>query len=197
MDDLLVLWLAGFVLMGSPGPATLSLAGIGAAYGARAGLPYLFGIFAGTIGVLLVIATGVTGLVLAVPAVRTVIVVAASAYIVYLAWRIATAPPVAADQGAAGAPSFAGGLALAIANPKAYAAIGAVYAGATLAQGDLVADAALKIAALTLVIVVVNSAWLWFGALISAGLRDPRASRVINVIFAVLLVASVALALVW
>jgi len=47
------------------------------------------------------------------------------------------------------------------------------------------------------VIVVVNSAWLWFGALISAGLRDPRASRVINVIFAVLLVASVALALVW
>lgn len=59
-----LLWLAAFPLMGSPGPATLSLAGIGTAYGFRPGLPYLAGIVAGTTGVLLMIATGVTALML-------------------------------------------------------------------------------------------------------------------------------------
>jgi threonine/homoserine/homoserine lactone efflux protein len=197
VGNLLVLWLAAFPLMGSPGPATMSLAAIGAAYGARAGWPYLLGIWAGTIGVVVLIATGVTGLLLAVPALGTVIVFAAAAYILYLAWRIATAPPLAADAGATRAPSLAGGFALAIANPKAYAAIGAVYTGSSVVPGDLAADTAIKIAALALVVVIVNSAWLVFGSLISGLLRDPAASRVANVIFAVLLVASVALALIW
>jgi threonine/homoserine/homoserine lactone efflux protein len=41
----------------------------------------------------------------------------------------------------------------------------------------------------------VNSVWLIFGTLVARALRDPRKSRIANVIFAVLLVASVALAL--
>ena len=42
-NDLILLWLAAFPLMGSPGPATMSLAAIGAAFGWRRGLCYLSG----------------------------------------------------------------------------------------------------------------------------------------------------------
>ena len=85
---------------------------------------------------------------------------------------------------------------LALANPKAFAAIGAVYAGHILLDGNLLADKAMKVAALTLVIVVVNTAWLAFGSAFSNLLSHPRAGRIANIVFAVMLVASVGLALV-
>jgi len=192
--SLLVLWLAAVPLMASPGPATMSLAAIGALHGASAGLRYLAGIVSGTVCVLLLIATGVTGLVLAVPALVWLLTAMAAAYILYLAWRIATAPVLVARAGTTRAPSFAGGYALAIANPKAYAAIGAVYTGHSVVAGDLLADAAVKIAALSAVIVVANIAWLVFGSAFSGFLRDPVRGRIASVAFALLLVASVALA---
>ena len=70
--DLILLVLAALPLMGSPGPATLSLAALGAAFGARASVNYLLGIILGTTGVLLLIAAGITGLILAEPALTTV-----------------------------------------------------------------------------------------------------------------------------
>ena len=57
LNNLLLLWLAALVLMGSPGPATVSLAGVGVAFGVRRGVPYLGGIMLGTFGVLVMIAT--------------------------------------------------------------------------------------------------------------------------------------------
>ena len=193
--DLVLLWLAALPLMGSPGPATLSCAAIGAAFGARAGLPYLAGIVAGTSAVLLMIATGVTGLVLAEPALVTAITILAAAYILYLAFRIATAPVLGQGPTDARSPSFPAGFVLAIANPKAFAAIGAVYSGHQLIPGDLLLDAGGKIAALVLVILLVNTAWLVFGASFSLVLKHPIAGRIANFLFAIMLVASVALAL--
>lgn len=182
--DLILLWLAALALMGSPGPATLRCAAIGAAFGARAGLTYLAGI-----------ATGVTGLVLAEPALVTAITILAAAYILYLAYRIATAPVLGQRPTDARSPSFPAGFVLAIANPKAFAAIGAVYSGHQLFPGDVLFDAAGKIAALVLVIPLVNTAWLIFGASFSLVLKHPIAGRIANLLFAVMLVASVALAL--
>ena len=192
---LVLLWLAALPLMGSPGPATMSLTAMGTAFGVRAGLPYLAGIMAGTFGVLLLIATGVTGLILTVPALVWVITAIGVAYILYLAYLIATAPPLAAAGENGRKPAFSGGLILAITNPKAFAAIGAVYSSHTIVPGDLVLDAAVKITALLTVIVVVNTAWLAFGSALSTVLRDARTGRIANVIFAIMLVISVAMAL--
>lgn len=194
-NSLMLLWLAAFPLMGSPGPATLSLAGIGTAFGVRRGAPYLGGIILGTFGVLMMIATGVTALVLAEPALVTVLTVGAAAYILYLAWKIATAPVGLAARSEERAPAFPSGFLLAIANPKAFAAIGAVYAGHTLLDGDPVMDGLAKTAALTVVIVVVNGAWLGFGSSFSLVLGNPRYGRIANVVFALMLIASVGIAL--
>lgn len=194
-SDLIFLWLAAFPLMGSPGPATMSLAALGAAFGGRRSLPYLTGIVLGTTGVLVMIATGITSIVLAQPALVTIITVAAAGYILYLAYRIATAPVVTEQSVSSKSPSFGSGLILAIANPKAYAAIGAVYSGGTLFPNDPIQDAIAKIAALTLVIVITQPAWLAFGSAFSAILRNPKSARIANILFAGMLVGSVGLAL--
>ena len=196
IEALLLLLLAAVPLMGSPGPATMSLAATGAAFGVRRGVPYLVGIILGTTVSLLLVASGVTGMILAIPGVAPFLIAAAAAYILYLAYRIATTPPLAAGGGEGKKPALLGGLLLAVANPKAYAAIGAVYssAGPVADRPDL--DAALKVAALTGVIVVVNASWMFFGATLGSLLRRPRSARIINVTFAILLVASVAMSVV-
>ncbi len=193
-ENALLLLLAAFPLMGSPGPATLSLAATGSAFGLSRSLRYLAGIIAGTTGVLLMIAAGIGTVLLAVPGLAPVIVVLAACYILYLAYRIATAPVLGDAHRDRPAPSLMGGLLLAIANPKAFAAIGAVYAGIVVVPGRAMADAAWKIAILFCVIVIVNSVWLVVGASFASVLRRPRVGRAANIAFAVLLVASVAAA---
>src|SRR5579864_3608286 len=109
MEGLPGFLMASIALAGSPGPATLSLAAAGAAFGARRVASYLVGIVIGMVAVMAITASGIVGLLLAVPGATPVVTVAAALYFVWLAWRIATAPPLA-DSGAQGrAPSFAGG----------------------------------------------------------------------------------------
>ena len=198
-ENLITMLLVAVALMGSPGPATLSLAAVGAAFGAKAGLRFFAGIISGNITVLLLIATGVTGIVLAVPELKIAITFAAGAYILYLAYRIAKAPPAAAREAGARAPSFPSAYFLAIANPKAYAALGAVYSGNTLITegfGDqtLLIDSGAKLLVMICVMITVNGSWLIFGSAFAAVLTDPRKSRIANICFAILLVGSVVLA---
>ncbi|WEX78204.1 LysE family translocator [Sinorhizobium numidicum] len=191
-DDLVLLIAAALPLMGSPGPATLSLAGMGAAHGVRRSARYAAGINLGTVAVVLLIATGVTAMILGLPAMRMTIAVLAGFYMLYLAWHIATAPPLAASDPGSHTPSFVGGFALAIANPKAYAAIGAIYVGSTIEAGNAASATIAKILVLVLVAITVNTVWLAVGAAIASTLRDPAKARIVNLVFAVLLLASVA-----
>jgi threonine/homoserine/homoserine lactone efflux protein len=194
MDALPGFLLAGLALAGSPGPATLSLAAAGAAFGTRRVAGYLAGIVVGMVAVMVITASGVVGLLLAVPGVAPVVTVAAALYFVWLAWRIATAPPLNADGGDRQSPSFLGGFGLSLVNPKGYAAMAALFSGFVLLRGQLALDAGVKIAVLTAVIVFVNVLWLLSGALLTRFFRDPRSNRIINIAFAVLLLASVAIA---
>jgi len=187
--------LAGLALAGSPGPATLSLAATGAAFGARRGLGYMIGIIVGLVMVMGIVATGVMGVLLALPGVTPLIATAAAAYFVYLALRIATAPPVGEQAERGHQPSFAGGLFLSLVNPKGYAAMAALFSGFVLVRSRLELDVAAKAIVLVAIITVVNLAWLFAGAALMRFFQQPRSNRIINVIFAVLLVASLAFAL--
>jgi len=179
--------------MGSPGPATISLTAAGSAYGVRRCLPYLAGIIAGTTIVLVAVATGITAALLAVPAMRAVLIAISAAYIVWLAYHVATAPPLAAQAAASRAPSLAGGTLLGVANPKAWVAIAAVFANARVADAAMV-DAAAKVAVLAVMIVLINAAWLVAGASLAPMLRDPRRARAVNTALAAALVGATALA---
>ncbi|MBZ9796457.1 LysE family translocator [Mesorhizobium sp. ES1-4] len=192
--QLLALLLAATVVMGSPGPATISVTAVGAAFGLRPSLRYTGGIVLGTIAVLLVVATGVMAALASMPKLAPLLVVASAAYLLYLAFRIATAPPLAERAANASRPTWLAGFLLAVANPKAYLAIAAVFAGASSSKGGAELGAWTKLAVLAVMIVVIHAAWLLAGAGLARFLRRPVASRIINLVFAAMLLLTMVLA---
>src|SRR4051794_7149764 len=142
---LLALIGAGFALAGSPGPNTMSLAAAGAAYGTERSLGYMAGLALGMLVVMIVVASGVVGMLLTVPGIAPVAAIGAVLYFVYLAWRIATAPPLSERTATGPAPSVAAGLMLSLANPKGYVAMLALFSGHIIIEARLIADAGLKI----------------------------------------------------
>ncbi|MER9297996.1 LysE family translocator [Mesorhizobium sp. M0621] len=186
--------LAATVVMGSPGPATISVTAVGAAFGLRHSLRYAGGIILGTIAVLLVVATGVMAVLTSMPKLAPLLAVASAAYILYLAFKIATAPPLAARAAEASRPTWLAGFLLAVANPKAYVAIAAVFAGASSKQGVAELGPWLRLTVLALMIVAIHAVWLVAGAAFARFLRQPATSRIVNLVFAVTLVLTTALA---
>ncbi|RUU12650.1 LysE family translocator [Mesorhizobium sp. USDA-HM6] len=191
-QQLLALVLAATVVMGSPGPATISVTAVGAAFGLRPSLRYTSGVVLGTVAVLLVVAAGVVGVLASMPGLASLLTIASAAYILYLAFKIATAPPLAEGGKEAARPSFLGGFMLAVANPKAYVAIGAVFAGASSKVDEL--GLSTKLLVLAAMIVAIHVVWLFAGTVFARLLRNPSASRVINLVFAATLVLTTALA---
>ncbi|MFI4986204.1 MAG: LysE family translocator [Alphaproteobacteria bacterium] len=185
---LTALILASVVIMGSPGPSTISATAVGAAFGVRRSLKYACGLIVGTMAVLFAVAIGVVALVLSVPQGARVLGAVSTAYILCLAFKIATAPPLESQSGHVAAPAFVGGFLLAIANPKAYLAIAAVFAGTTVIVEDHGLDAVVKTALLSVMIVIIHMCWLLAGASLSRVLHDPASSRLINVSLAAVLV---------
>lgn len=188
MPALLSLILAATVVMGSPGPSTMSATAVGAAFGFRRSLAYLAGLIFGTLAVLAAVAAGVVAMLLSLPRLAPILVAASAVYIAYLAFKIATAPPLPRQDPATSAPSFAGGFLLGVANPKAYLAIAAVFAGTTLAVQSRVVEAMLKTAVLTIMVVVIHLCWLTAGVSLSRLLRHPVRARLVNMLFAAILI---------
>jgi threonine/homoserine/homoserine lactone efflux protein len=187
--------LTALVIMGSPGPATISLTATGAAFGIRRSLAYLAGIVIGTWLVLVAVATGLTAVLLSAPGVRPVLLGLSAAYLLWLAYHLATAPPLSAPAADRAPSSTWGGLLLGVANPKAWVAIAAVFAGSRLTGGGA-GQAVAKTLVLAAMVILINTVWLAAGASLAPLLHDPRRSRVVNVALAALLVAATALALV-
>ncbi|WP_214469522.1 LysE family translocator [Mesorhizobium sp. dw_380] len=191
---LLALVLAATVVMGSPGPATISVTAVGAAFGLRDSLRYTCGIVLGTIAVLLAVAAGIRAVLGSMPGLAPLLAVASAAYILYLAFKIATAPPLAVRTAETSRPTWLAGFLLAVANPKAYVAIAAVFAGAASDHGGAEFGLWTRLTVLAAMIVVIHAVWLLAGAAFARFLRRPVASRIINLVFAVTLVLTTVLA---
>lgn len=183
--------LASAVLMGSPGPSTMSVVAVGAAFGFRRSLGHVAGLVLGTTAVLLAVATGIVAALLSIPGLAPALTAASVAYMLFLAVQIARAPPPLPQRGSAvPPPSLSGGVLLAVANPKAYAAIAAVFGGTTLNGSPPATEALLKTVILGTMIVVIHAGWLLAGASLSRVLQDPVVSRIANLAFAAMLVAA-------
>lgn len=187
------LLVTSLAIMGSPGPATLSLAAAGSAFGLRRSLGYLTGIIAGTITVLIAVAAGIIAALMALPALRPIVIAISAAYVLWLAYHIATAPPLTAQAACGNVPSFAAGMLLGLANPKGWLAIAAVFASTRIAD-SVRTDTAAKTAALSMMIILILTAWLVGGVSLARLLRDPHLARIINIALAAAMVGATALA---
>lgn len=193
--EVLKLLLDATVVMGTPGPSTVAVMATGAAFGISRSLAFMLGAIAGTSTVLAGVAAGVTTLLLSFPGIAAVLTLAGLLYVLYLAFRIATAPPLTAQADHAAAPTFANGFALAVANPKAWLAIAAVFTGTVVAASSMLLDASLKAGLLTAMIAAIHLVWLVGGACLANLLSDPLWSRIANIIFAAVLAGTAVLAL--
>lgn len=193
LPELVAFVFAALALVGSPGPNTLSVAAVGASYGRRRGLEYMAGLSLGVMLVLALTATGLGAVILGIPGVAPVITGVALAYFLYLAYRIATAPPIGSLAQADGpAPRWHQGIAVSLTNPKAYAAMGALLSGPSLNDASAMADMLSKTLVTLIIVFVVNLAWLSFGAALTLFVNTPGRARALNLGFALLLLISVA-----
>ena len=179
-------------MYGTPGPATISLAASGAAYGFRRSVPYLLGLVLGVLSTLIVAAFGLGYLFTQFPAVHALLRLISLGYILYLAYRIATSGN--ASSGEAKPLSFLRGVVLNLINPKAYIAALATITQFSIPGGAYFQSVALIILVATLVALVLNLGWAYAGEWMSKLVSSPRAVVALNVAMAVILVASVFLA---
>jgi len=187
--------MAVFLLIITPGPGVLSTAGVGVAFGWRQGLFYVAGLCAGTNLVSLAVISGLAAVILADPVVRTVLLFASSAYLGYLALRIALAGATIAFIRTA-APGFSAGLTLQFINPKAYAVNTALFSSFAFYPESFAVEIGLKIIIVNLIWVPLHLAWLYAGVKINSLDLPPRTQRVINLVMAGCLIAVVILS-VW
>lgn len=89
---------AAIALLASPGPATLALAASGAAYGMKRSVEFFLGITLGLVVAMTVVGTGLYVVLHSFPVVATVLTGISILYILSLAYRIGTAPPIKDEQ---------------------------------------------------------------------------------------------------
>ncbi len=191
LDHALAFLVFALVAAITPGPSNLMVTGTGAVTGILRGLPCLFGVAAGMGALLFCVAGGIGRLVLDRPVILQVFTYAGAAFLLWLAWKIASAPPGTGD--AAKKPvGFVGAALFQWVNPKSWL-VSASAAGTYLkSDGD---DVILPAAILALLFVAValpaNFVWLAFGAWMQRHLKDPRTARRFNIAMGVALAASV------
>lgn len=176
----------------TPGPNNVMLTASGANYGFLRTLPHIFGILGGCFLLFAGIALGLGLLFERFPLVQTALRLIGSAYLLYLAWRIATAPPPDLRRRGEGHPlTFWQAAAFQFANPKAWVMGLALMAGFLPEGGDTWVNALLLAAFAELVALPCIAVWAGFGTAIGRWLDSPRAWRVFNALMGALTAACV------
>jgi threonine/homoserine/homoserine lactone efflux protein len=192
-DQAVAFLLFAVVAAATPGPSNFLLTATGASVGVLRGLPCLLGVSVGMGVMMFVVAFGLGSVVLADPRVLRVLHWAGAAFLLWLAWKIATAPHADAAEGRRPV-GFVGAAAFQWFNPKSWL-VCASAAGTYLAAGSRGALAQALTFGMLFVLASLPCCFVWlaFGASAQRFLRTDRARRTFNVAMGALLAASVAL----
>ena len=186
---------SAIALLGSPGPGIAALLAIGKADGFVGGLRFFGGLQLGLAAVAAVSAAGLFSLVQLVPGAAQAMMIAAAIYLLWLAWKIASAPVGAATTENTVLSSFTAGMFLGLSNPKAYIVFVSLFASQPIVIASRHGDTVLKWLLVVLVIISVDLFWLMVGASLRRASLSPRAERVLNVTLGVMIVAATLLSI--
>ena len=187
--------LAVLLLLITPGPGVLSTAGVGAAFGFRAGLRYVTGLWIGTNLVALIVVSGLAAIILANDWARYVLLILSTVYLFYLAIRIACAGRRIAFISASTKPGLRAGLLLQLINPKAYAVNLTWFSGFVLLPQSLWLETLLKFLIINLIWIPIHLLWLMAGNSVNQLDLSPRTHFIINAGMATAMLVVVALAI--
>jgi len=186
-----------FSMTATPGPNNMMLTASGANFGFRRTLPHIIGVTIGCVGLMAAVALGLGQLFAAWPILQTSLKVVGSAYLLWLAWKIATAAPPSGARQADDKPlSVLQAAAFQFANPKAWIMAISGVASFTLAGEDFLVSALLLIGLMALVTVPAISLWAGFGVGVGRLLKTARHWRLFNLSMGGLTAACVALILI-
>ncbi len=180
-----------FALVGSftPGPNNTMLLSSGVNYGFRRTLPHIAGIAIGYAVMFTAVALGLGRVFVLQPALYMALKIASSLYLLWLAWRIATA--LSPAEGAAERPplSFLQAALFQWINPKGVML--ALAASANFLDPDnLAADLPIMLALIIAMSLASASTWALFGQGLRRFLTDPGRHTLFNRLMALALVAS-------
>jgi threonine/homoserine/homoserine lactone efflux protein len=181
-------------LLGSPGPGIAALVSVGRRSGVRRSLRFFTAMQIGLALAVVVSAAGLMAAVLSSPVLMAVVAVVGTAYLLFLAVQIAAAPVGAARDAGGKEPGAFGGFLLGVANPKAYLAFIALMASNAILPSRA-GDLTLKAALCVVVMIVVDLAWLWFGARTHALGLGARAERTLNLAMGATIIVAALLSL--
>lgn len=190
VDHLIALLTFCLVTSITPGPNNIMLMASGINFGVKRTLPHAAGIMFGWPLMVLLVGLGLGRLFEAVPLLLTILKLVSAAYMLWLAWKIANAAPSSDNSAGKGEPlTFLQAALFQWVNGKAW--IMAVSAIAAYALVDAYVGSVLAIVAgFFLTGLVSSSSWILFGAGLRKILSDPRYFRIINIVLALALVAS-------
>ena len=187
-----ILALTGFAIATTftPGPNNVMLMASGANFGLRRTLPHMAGIAIGVAALVFVTGMGLGQVIASAPAIKAAMTIAATAFLLYLAWKIATSAPMSGKSAAQSLSplTFLQAAGFQWINPKAWAmalSVASVY----VPQPTLPAFA---LAALIFFLVAIPSTSLWTaaGERLARWLSDPGRLRVFNLAMAGLLLVT-------
>jgi threonine/homoserine/homoserine lactone efflux protein len=191
MTAALLLAFAGFAFVTSitPGPNNAMLLASGVNHGFRRTLPHIAGINLGCVLMLLLVGLGLGKLFTAVPVLYSLLRYAGAAYLLWLAWQIARAGPVAAGGVPRRPMRFCEAAAFQWVNPKAWIIV--VGAVTTYAPRENFARNVVVIAVLlALVNAPIIALWAAGGVALRRLLHQTGRVRAFNLCMALLLVLS-------
>jgi threonine/homoserine/homoserine lactone efflux protein len=194
VTDVAALLLFAFVSTVTPGPNNVILWASGMRFGVRATLPHVAGSAIGVGAMVALAAAGVAAVLSAIPGSDIELRVIGTAYLVYLAYRVAGSGPP--GEGQAPQPlTVQQAVVFQFLNPKAY--LFALAAVSTYRPGgvQVVIGSALVVVVIMLVVVPSATVWAAGGRLLAPLFASPARHRVLTAVLALLL--AVTIALIW
>jgi threonine/homoserine/homoserine lactone efflux protein len=191
-DQLLALSVFAAVSSGTPGPNNLMILTSGVNFGMKRSLPHLMGITLGFCFMIFCVGMGLQTMFTVFPQLETVLRYGGTAYLLWLAWKIANSGPVGEGKAGAKPMGFWAAAAFQWVNPKAwFMAISAITTYASTTGGG---SKLLQVLLVVLIFGAINlplvACWGWFGSAMRQFLQDPKNLKTFNLTMAVLLVAS-------
>lgn len=161
----------------------------GVNFGFRRSIPHMLGIGSGFFTLLIGVGSGLGALIETVPLLYTVLKFAGGAYLLYLAYKIATSRSISNVDSKARPMTFLEAAAFQWINPKAW--VMAVTAMATYTSADAYFTTMMIVGiAFAVVNIPSVSSWAAFGQIMRGWLVDPVRLKWFNITMAILLVAS-------
>ena len=189
-DVLSALILFAFVAGVTPGPNNMMLMASGVNFGFRRTLPHLLGVCLGFPAMVALVGFGLDAIFSHFPGFLVALRYVSVAYMLWLAYKIATAGPVRETDSVRRPLGFFGAAAFQWVNPKGWVmAISALTTYTVMA--DYTGSAAIVVLVFLLLAFPSSGIWVVSGAAMRPILSDPARARPFNVMMAVLLLTSI------